>query len=69
LGMLRYTYQLTASNEFKFLNDRRLLFRLKEESDIEERSVLKYPEVKIKLVGGCYESSGVQKKDSGEWSF
>jgi hypothetical protein len=69
-GMLRYTYEVKAPNEFKFLNNRRLLFRLKEEGSWKGAILrLRYSEEQNKVVVGAVDQVGFQKKDSGEWEF
>jgi hypothetical protein len=69
-GMLRYTYEVKAPNEFKFLNNRRLLFRLKEEGLWKGAILrLKYSEDKNKVVVDAVNQVGFQKKDTGEWEF
>jgi hypothetical protein len=69
-GMLRYTYEVKAPNEFKFLNNRRLLFRLKEEGSWKGAILqLKYSEDQNKVVVDAVKQVGFQKKDSGEWEF
>jgi hypothetical protein len=69
-GLLRYIYKVKASKAFKFLNNKRLLFRLKEKGPWEGAIVqFKYSEEQNEVVVDPINQVGLQKRGGGEWEF
>jgi hypothetical protein len=69
-GMLRFVQGVKAPKEFRFLNNRRILFRLGEEGPWKGAIVrLKYSEEKNKLLVNAVGQIAFRRKDTNEWEF
>jgi len=69
-GMLRFMHGVKAPKEFKFLNSRRILFRLSEDGPWKGAILrLGFSEEKNKIVVDAVKQVAFRKKDSGEWEF
>lgn len=69
-GMLRFMQGAKAPKEFKFLNNRRILFRLSEDGPW-KGAILKlgFSEEKNKIVVDAIKQVAFRKKDRSEWEF
>jgi hypothetical protein len=69
-GMLRYEYRVKTPQDFKFLHEKRLLFRLSEKGTWKGAIMrLTYNEEKNRVVIEPVTQVGFQKRWSGDWEF